>query len=98
MTAETPLDRAWETANTELAGDAEMARFYDIFAATELFLLIDPDTLADGKTPKPLTFPVEGGETALVFDTEARLASFHGRWRCAPHHVWPGRDLDVQRH
>lgn len=76
MTAETPLDRAWETANTELAGDAEMARFYDIFAATELFLLIDPDTLADGKTPKPLTFPVEGAETALVFDTEARLAGF----------------------
>lgn len=76
MTAETPLDRAWATANAELAGDAEMARFYDIFAATELFLLIDPDTFADGATPKPLTFPVEGAETALVFDTEARLAGF----------------------
>ena len=76
MTAETPLDRAWETANSALAGDAEMARFYDIFAATELFLLIDPDTLTDGAAPKPLTFPVEGAETALIFDTEARLAGF----------------------
>ena len=36
---ETQLDRAWITANAELAGDAEMARFYDIFAATELFEL-----------------------------------------------------------
>ncbi len=76
MTAETPLDRAWETANTELAGDAEMARFYDILAATELFLLIDTETLVDGQTPNPVTFPVEGTETALVFDTEARLAGF----------------------
>lgn len=76
MSMETPLDRAWRTATAPLAGDAEMARFYDIFAATELFLLIDPDTLEDGRTPKPLTFPVEDVETALVFDTEARLAAF----------------------
>ena len=76
MTSETALDRAWMTANAELAGDAEMPRFYDIFAATELFLLIDPETLEDGQTPRPLTFPVEGAETALIFDTEERLASF----------------------
>ncbi len=79
MTNETPLDNAWSTATAPTAGDAEMARFYDIFATTELFLMIDSDTLdaaSAGGAPKPLIFPVEGVDTALVFDTETRLASF----------------------
>lgn len=72
----TPLDKAW-TATTG-AGDAEMARFYDLFASTELFLLIDPASLESAAVPQPQLFPVEGVDTALVFDTEARLAAFTG--------------------
>ncbi|MGB0505638.1 MAG: SseB family protein [Pikeienuella sp.] len=73
---QTPLDKAWVAA-TE-AGDAEMARFYDLFAATELFLLIDPASLEGEATPQPQLFPVDGVDTALVFDTEERLAAFTG--------------------
>ena len=72
---ETALDRAW--AASEAGGDAETARFWEVFAATELFLAIDPATLVD-EAPKPLTFPVDAAETALAFDTEARLAAFMG--------------------
>lgn len=76
MTNETALDRAWTLATEDTAGEGGMARYYDVFAATELFLLIDPASLEGAATPQPLLFPVDGGDTALVFDTEARLADF----------------------
>ncbi|MGB0411755.1 MAG: hypothetical protein ACPGFA_09225 [Pikeienuella sp.] len=81
MTTETPLDRAWSLATDETAGEGGMARFYDVFAATELFLLIDPASLdggaaTGGRAPQPILFPVDEIDTALVFDTEARLADF----------------------
>ncbi|MFV0475877.1 MAG: SseB family protein [Pikeienuella sp.] len=74
---ETPLDRAWTRAAAPEAGDAEMAAYYEIFAAAELFLAIEPGSL-EAEAQTPLLFPVEGAETALVFDTEARLADFIG--------------------
>ncbi|MEM7525902.1 MAG: SseB family protein [Pseudomonadota bacterium] len=74
--ATTALDDAWATTEAPGAGDAEMARFYDVFAATELHLLIDPASMEGDATPQPLLFPVEGTDTALVFDTEDRMASF----------------------
>ncbi len=70
---ETPLDRAW----AEAEGEAGAARFWEVFAAAELFLAIDPDTL-DTDAPRPLSFAVEGAETALAFDTEERLIDFLG--------------------
>ena len=76
MNDETPLDHAWTAAADEAAGEGGMARYYDVFAATELFLLIDPATLEGGGAPQPTLFPVDGADTALVFDTEARLADF----------------------
>ena len=68
----TPLDHAWAAAE---ADEAARAAYYDTFAATEFHLLIDPETLTGG-APQPLLFPVEGVDTALIFDTEARLAAF----------------------
>lgn len=73
---QTALDRAWAQANDETAGDGGMSRYYDTFAATELFLLIDPASLEGATTPQPALFPVEDIDTALVFDTEERLAAF----------------------
>lgn len=76
MSDETALDRAWTQANGDTAGDGGMSRFYDVFAATELFLLIDSASLEGSSTPQPALFPVEEINTALVFDTEERLAAF----------------------
>lgn len=73
---ETAIDRAWGAAMAEGAGDAEMARFYDLFAATEFMLLIDPETMAGEGAPQPMLFPVEGVRTALIFDLPTRLADF----------------------
>lgn len=73
---DTPLDNAWAATEAPGAGDAEMARYYDVFAAAELHLLIDAASLTDGGTPQPVLFPVEGTDTALIFDTEARMAAF----------------------
>lgn len=73
---ETPLDTAWVATEAPGAGDAEMARFWEVFAGAELHLVIDPASLEGEGTPQPVTFPVEGTDTALVFDTEARMAAF----------------------
>lgn len=75
-TGETALDRAWALAADDASGEGGMSRFYDVFAATELFLLIDPASLAGDNVPQPMLFPVDDTDTALVFDTEARLAEF----------------------
>lgn len=81
---ETPLDHAWaaamaasDKASDETGGDGAMARYYEVFAAAELFLAIDPETLASD-APQPLLFPAEGAQTALVFENEERLAGFMG--------------------
>lgn len=70
---ETALDRAWAAAE---AGEGAMARYYDVFAATEFFLMVEPETLEGDGPPRPVLFEVEGVATALIFDTEARLADF----------------------
>lgn len=72
---ETPLDRAWRAAEAPGAGDAEMARYYDTFAGVEFFLALEPDSL-ESEAPQPLIFSVEGAPTALIFDTEIRMAEF----------------------
>lgn len=72
----TPIDAAWAATEAPGAGDAETARFWEVFSGAELHLVIDPNSLEGDGPPRPLTFPVEGAETALVFDTEARMAGF----------------------
>ncbi|MEM7547115.1 MAG: hypothetical protein AAF367_16420 [Pseudomonadota bacterium] len=72
----TPLDHAWTATEAPGAGDAEMAKYYDVFAAAELHLLIDAASLSGTGTPQPQLFPVDDIDTALVFDTEDRLAAF----------------------
>lgn len=79
---ETPLDRA--------AAEEDAARFWEVFAASELFLAVDPATLG-AAAPQPLSFAVEGAETLLAFDTEARLAAFLGEG--AAHLALSGRAL-----
>lgn len=80
MTADAPsaLDRAWAAAEAPGAGDAEMARYYECFAAAELFMPVEPDSLEGDGPPRPALFALESGDTALVFDREARLAAFMG--------------------
>ena len=73
---ETPLDAAWMATEAPGAGDAESARFWEVFAGAELHLAINPASLEGDAAPQPLLFPLEAGETALVFDTEDRLAGF----------------------
>ncbi|WP_340110410.1 SseB family protein [Pikeienuella sp. HZG-20] len=72
---ETPLDRAWAAAEAPGAGDAEMAHYYEVFAAAEFFLAIDAESFEDA-APQPILFSVDGAETALIFDTESRMADF----------------------
>lgn len=82
---ETPLDRAWLAAEED---EAARPRFWDLFAASELFLAIDPGSLSGDGPPRPLLFPVEGIETGLAFDTELRMAGFLGE---AAHLTLSGR-------
>lgn len=72
----TALDRAWAAADAEGAGDAEVAHYYEVFAGAEVFTPIDPESLESPGPPQPLLFALETGDTALVFDSEDRLAAF----------------------
>ncbi|MEM8753840.1 MAG: SseB family protein [Pseudomonadota bacterium] len=84
----TPLDEAWMATEAPGAGDAETARFYDLFAATELHMPVEPASLdgggaggatgggTGGGAPQPLLFPIDGGDAALVFDREDRMTAF----------------------
>ncbi len=73
MTEPTALDAAHAAM---VASDAARLRFFAALADTELFLLLERE--AQGDVIEPRLFPVEGGEVALAFDTEARLAEFVG--------------------
>ena len=87
MTDDTLLDRAF--AAMEAGGEAERRAFFRVLSGIELFLLLE--TEADGDDITPEVFEVEGTEFVLVFDREARLASFVGRK--APYVALSGRAL-----
>ena len=81
MTA-TPLD-------TALARMAENPLpFWDLFAASELFLLLESEAEEDAA---PRVFPLEDGAVVLAFDREERLAAFAGG--PAPYAALSGRRL-----
>jgi hypothetical protein len=73
MTETTALDQAHAEAETS---DAARLRYFAVLADTELYLLLERE--AGEEAVEPRLFPVEGGEVALAFDTEARLADFAG--------------------
>lgn len=74
MDSETHLDRAHGAM--EAGGEAERLRFYETFAAAELFLLLESEAQGDDVVPQ--AFAVDGQSFVLVFDTEGRLAEFAG--------------------
>jgi hypothetical protein len=86
---ETPLDRAVAAMNAAPEDMAARLRFYDLFAGSELFLLLDEE--AEGDRITPAVFPVEAERFALVFDREERLSLFAGA--PAPYAALSGRGL-----
>ena len=73
MTERTTLDLAHRDME---ASDAGRLRFYAALADAELFLLLERE--AEGEAIEPRLFPVDGGELAVAFDTQARLSEFAG--------------------
>ena len=73
--AETALDRA-HGAMEATADEGTRMAFYQQLVGTELFMLLERETVGDSIEPK--VFPVEAQSFVLVFDTEARLAEFAG--------------------
>ncbi|MCA1775224.1 MAG: SseB family protein [Loktanella sp.] len=86
---ETALDRAHAAMDDAPEDDAKRLAFYEAFADSELFLLLSGE--AEGEQVTPALFTLEGGDYALVFDSEDRLAEFTKR--PAPYAGVPGRGL-----
>lgn len=76
MTDHSPLDTAHLAAEAAPDDTALRLRFFERLAEAELYLLLAAE--AEGDTATPRLFDVEGGQYALAFDTEARLAEFTG--------------------
>lgn len=77
MTEETRLDTAHAVMVAAGEDEASRLKFFEQFAASELFLLLQ--TEADGDNVTPEVFEVEGLSFVLVFDREERLAAFTGK-------------------
>lgn len=73
----TPLDTAHAAMQTAPDDDAARLRFYERLADGELFMALDGEPRED--RIKPVIFEVEGGNFALVFDSEDRLTEFTER-------------------
>ncbi|MEO0922827.1 MAG: SseB family protein, partial [Pseudomonadota bacterium] len=72
---ETHLDRA-HAEMEEYQSDTARMRFYEVLAASELFLLLEAEVDDDQVIPQ--AFELEGQAFVLAFDTEGRLAEFAG--------------------
>ncbi|PCH95271.1 MAG: hypothetical protein COB84_06430 [Rhodobacteraceae bacterium] len=70
----TSLDDAHAQMEANSQIDAYRLQFFECLAETEMFLLLEEEPDAD--VAKPMLFPVEDQEFALVFDTEERLSEF----------------------
>jgi hypothetical protein len=70
----TPLDLAYAEMEAHPTDDAMRLRYYERLADSELFLLLEEEPTE--ATAKPMIFPVEDQQFALVFDSEERLAEF----------------------
>lgn len=86
MTEPTALDQA----HAGMSGsDEARLRFFAALADAELYLLLEREAADDAIEPR--LFPVDDGQVALAFDTEARLAAFAGG--PAAYAALPGRVL-----
>ncbi|MDU8928844.1 SseB family protein [Alisedimentitalea sp. MJ-SS2] len=72
--SETALDIAHREMETS---DTARLRFYEVFADSELFLLLAGEAVGDQVEPEAIE--VEGRPYVLAFDSEERLASFAGQ-------------------
>ncbi len=70
----TPLDQAYAEMEASPDIDALRLRFYERLADSEMFLLLEAEPVDD--IAKPIIFPVEDQQFALVFDSEERLVEF----------------------
>lgn len=70
----TPLDEAHAQMEANPQIDAYRLQFYERLAETEMFLLLEGEPTAD--VAKPMLFPVEDQQFALIFDSEERLSEF----------------------
>ena len=70
----TPLDKAHAAMDAQPDVDALRLRFYERLADSELFLLLEAEPIDD--IAKPIIFPVDDQQFALVFDREERLVAF----------------------
>lgn len=86
----TALDQAY--ADLQAAGEEDVharLRWFDRLSASELFLLLEAEAVADRVRPR--VFEVEGGAFVCVFDREERLSAFAGE--AAPYAALSGRAL-----
>ena len=74
---ETPLDAAHARMTAAPDDDAARVAFYDVFADTEIVLLLAGE--GDADRVQPAVVEAGGARYVVVFDTEARLAGFSGR-------------------
>lgn len=88
-TEDTALDAAFAAMEAAPEDDAARLRFYNLFAATELYLLLDHAPEGDRITPR--LFPVDPHPVVLVFDREERLTRFTGT--ASPYAALSGRNV-----
>lgn len=84
---ETRLDQAFYQMAMAPHDDAARLAWYETFADTELFLMLEQEPEAANITPA--LFDLTDGRFALVFDLEDRLAAFAGE--VVPYAALPGR-------
>lgn len=70
----TPLDQAHAIMVASPEDNAAGLKFYEHFAATELFLILEQE--ADGENICPLILETSDGRFVLAFDHQDRLAKF----------------------
>lgn len=87
MTDDTLLDQAHTAMEAATEDETARLRFYEVLAASELFLLLAAEP--DGENVTPELFEVGDTGFVLVFDREERLAQFVGR--SAPYAALSGR-------
>lgn len=72
--AVTAIERAYSEMIT--GGEAELVRFYQLLAGSDLLVLLDA---SDGnEVPEPKVIPVEAGHYVLVFDLKERVTELTG--------------------
>ncbi|OYX43897.1 MAG: hypothetical protein B7Z02_08055 [Rhodobacterales bacterium 32-67-9] len=83
----TAIDRAYSGMMS--GGEAELLRFYQVLAASDLFILLD--VTGEDEVPEPKIIPIEGGQFVLVFDLAERVMELTGY--DAPTSRATGRDV-----